>query len=510
MEEKIGLIDIGSNTIRLVLFVFTKETGLNEILNIKTPARLSQYLTSDTKMNNDGIAILKEALLSFKKVADKFKVQELHTIATAAIRQSKNSNDIIKKIKKELNIEIQIVSEKDEAFYGYYAISHTTDIENGISVDIGGGSTEVTLFKDKKLKEIHSFPFGVVTLKRQFFGDKDHNNKSAIKSMEKFLSEQFNQLDWVKNQEITLIGLGGSARNVARIHQSEYSYPIGGVHNYTMSLKDIYIVYDIICKSARDELINLDGLSRDRVDIILPAISVFKTLFQKIDATQFTFSRNGIREGYVMNFIRKRHPYEFKKEHVRRDALIHLANEYYIEEESAKRRLKLAQSLLDQLLNYSDLKITDYDKYLFVEGAYIYYLGSFIDSDSSSPHTYYLIANSTINGFSHKDRVKLALLASFKNKSLLKLYCKETQWFNGKEVDTIQALGGIIKFVNALNISHTSFVEEINLKKKKGDKYEIYVYHKGEPIAEEYQANKQKKHVEKILKGQVSIIFTKS
>ena len=236
MEEKIGLIDIGSNTIRLVLFVFTKETGLNEILNIKTPARLSQYLTSDTKMNNDGIAILKEALLSFKKVADKFKVQELHTIATAAIRQSKNSNDIIKKIKKELNIEIQIVSEKDEAFYGYYAISHTTDIENGISVDIGGGSTEVTLFKDKKLKEIHSFPFGVVTLKRQFFGDKDHNNKSAIKSMEKFLSEQFNQLDWVKNQEITLIGLGGSARNVARIHQSEHSYPIGGVHNYTCLL----------------------------------------------------------------------------------------------------------------------------------------------------------------------------------------------------------------------------------------------------------------------------------
>lgn len=97
----------------------------------------------------------------------------------------------------------------------------------------------------------------------------------------------------------------------------------------------------------------------------------------------------------------------------------------------------------------------------------MYYLGSFIDSDSSSPHTYYLIANSMINGFPHKDRVKLALLASFKNKSLLKFYCKETQWFSGKEVDTIQALGGIIKFVNALNISHTSFVEEVKLKEKK-------------------------------------------
>ena len=80
-----------------------------------------------------------------------------------------------------------------------------------------------------------------------------------------------------------------------------------------MSLKDIDEVYDIIRKSSRDDLTNLDGLSRDRVDIILPAVSVFKTLFKKIDATQFTFSRNGIREGYVMNLIRQRHPNEFKK-----------------------------------------------------------------------------------------------------------------------------------------------------------------------------------------------------
>ena len=128
---------------------------------------------------------------------------------------------------------------------------------------------------------------------------------------------------------------------------------------------------------------------------------MFKTLFKKIDATQFTFSRNGIREGYVMNLIRQRHLMSLK-DNVRQDALRHLANEYNIEEDSANRRLKLAQSLLDQLLKHGNLKVSDQEKALFVEGAYIYYLGSFIDSDSSSPHTYYLIANSMINGFSHK------------------------------------------------------------------------------------------------------------
>ena len=86
--------------------------------------------------------------------------------------------------------------------------------------------------------------------------------------------------------------------------------------------------------------------------------------------------------------------------------------------------MKLAQSLLNQIISERSLNISAMEK-LFIEGAYIYYLGSFIDSDSSSPHTYYLIANSMINGFSHKDRVKLALLASFKTNLYLNFIAKK-------------------------------------------------------------------------------------
>lgn len=81
MEERIGLIDIGSNTIRLVIFGYNKKTGLNEILNIKTPARLSQYLTKSNEMNDEGIHVLKETLSSFRKVADKFNVDALYPLS---------------------------------------------------------------------------------------------------------------------------------------------------------------------------------------------------------------------------------------------------------------------------------------------------------------------------------------------------------------------------------------------------------------------------------------------
>jgi len=90
--KRLGLIDIGSNTIRLVIFEYSKDTGLNELQNVKTPARLSQYLEEDKTMNKDGINILVETLNSFKKVAEKFQVEELVPAATAAVRQSKNIN----------------------------------------------------------------------------------------------------------------------------------------------------------------------------------------------------------------------------------------------------------------------------------------------------------------------------------------------------------------------------------------------------------------------------------
>lgn len=507
--KRIGLIDIGSNTIRLVIFEFDKKTGLDEVLNIKTPARLSQYLTNDLTMTQEGIEVLTTTLSSFKRVSDKFATDELHPIATAAIRQSTNRDDIIKHIEQQLNITMRIIPEESEAFYGYYAITHTTNISDGISVDIGGGSTEVTLFKDKQLKAAHSFPFGVVTLTKKFFSDKPHNDKHAIKDMEKFLIKQFSQLDWLNDAQVALVGVGGSARNVARIHQSAYDYPIGGVHNYSMSAKDVEEVFSLIKKSSRDELKDVDGLSGDRIDIILPAVAVFKNLFTKINATQFTFSRKGLREGYVMHLISEQFPDQFNKENIRQDALYHLANEYKIEEKSAKQRVKLALSLLNQLIETKHLDISKTDKRLFAEGSYLYYLGSFINADSSSPHTYYIIANSMIEGFTHQERVKLALLASFKNKSLMKFYSHETKWLVQDELDTIQSLGGIIKFINALNISQTNVVDRIYLKKEKGD-YTLYVFYEGEPVAEEYQANRQKKHIEKILKDKLSINFTRA
>ncbi|RXK17322.1 exopolyphosphatase [Macrococcus sp. DPC7161] len=507
--DRIGLVDIGSNTIRLVIFEYSKASGLQELQNIKTPARLYQYLDDEKVMSKEGVQVLCDTLKSFQKVAEKFNVRSLYPVATAAVRQSSNIDEIITTVREETDIEMRIISEKEEAFYGFYAVIHTLHYEDGVTVDIGGGSTEVTYFEDKELKHSHSFPFGVVTLQKLFFKDKAHNDKEAIEKCKAFIKEQLSTLRWLEKRKVPIIAIGGSARNIARIHQSLTEYPIAGVHGYRMKSSDLEQVFEELVKSDGDDLEDLDGLSRDRQDIIVPSCLLFNTLFDYVDAKGFIFSRKGLREGVIMQTLEETHDHPFDKDNVFKNSLKNLASDYNINKEEAHQRQMIAEALYYELEKNELIKGNKQDKALLRNAAYLYYLGSYIDSDASSQHTYYIISNSSLNGIEHKQRVKLALLSSYKNKSLLKFYEDETKWFSGDEKDSIQMLGSILKFSYALNVSNTNIVQSLYLEKNK-ENYDLVIMYEGDPIAEEYQAERQKKHIEKIIKSKLNIIFTKN
>ncbi|WP_414045887.1 exopolyphosphatase [Macrococcus equi] len=507
--KRLGLVDIGSNTIRLVIFEYSKETGLQELQNIKTPARLYQFLSDDKVMSDKGIEVLCETLNSFQKVAQKFDVNALYPVATAAVRQAKNIEDVIVKVKENTGIEMRIISEEEEAYFGFYAVINTLDYEDGVTVDIGGGSTEVTFFEDKELKFSHSFPFGVVTLQNMFFKGKAHNDRYAIEQAAQFIQEQLRSLRWLEKRRVPIIAIGGSARNIARIHQSLTEYPIAGVHGYAMKEKDLELVFENLTKASQDELEDLDGLSRDRQDIIVPSCVLFNTLFDEVEATEFIFSRKGLREGVIMSILEEEYVLPFDKDNVFKDSLKNLASDYNINQEEANQRVMIAETLYYELDKLELIDGNKRDKTFLKHAAYLYYLGSYIDSDASSQHTYYILSNSSLNGISHKDRVKLALLASYKNKSLLKFYEDETRWFNSEEREVIQMLGSILKFAYALNISNTNIVQALYFKKNDDD-IDLVIEYTGDAIAEEYQAERQKKHIEKLIKSKLNLIFTKT
>lgn len=146
MKERIGLIDIGSNSIRLVVFQVEDNLAMREIQNIKIPARIFQYINDNHEMSQEGIDTLARIIGAFAKEAAILKADRILPKATAAIRQSKNKDDIINQVKKKTGVTIELVPEEMEAYHGFSAVVHSMSDSDGVSIDIGGGSTEITVF----------------------------------------------------------------------------------------------------------------------------------------------------------------------------------------------------------------------------------------------------------------------------------------------------------------------------------------------------------------------------
>lgn len=237
-ELKTAIIDIGSNTIRLVLYQYDNEEGLREIGNIKTVARLRTYLQPSGEMSDEGIQVLSETLLTFKAMLEDFEVTDVKAAATAAIRQATNRDKIIEEMKERTGIQIELLSEEEEAYFGYVAVAYSMGTKSAVTIDIGGGSTEITLFENKEIQQSHSFPFGTVSLKQRFVKG-DIINSSEKKELLAFVKEQFQTLPWIKNVALPIIAIGGSARNIAQIHQQKHDYPIASVHGYEMTKENL-------------------------------------------------------------------------------------------------------------------------------------------------------------------------------------------------------------------------------------------------------------------------------
>lgn len=503
---KTAIIDIGSNTVRLVMYTYTKERGLHEFGNIKTVARLRTHLLPSGEMSEEGIQILENTLLSFKEILTDYNVKDVQACATAAVRQATNNAEIVARMKQNTGIEIDILSGEEEAYFGFLAVAHSMDTPSAVTIDIGGGSTEITLYENKKLQKTHSFPFGTVSLKQKFVTG-DVLSDQERKELHKFVKEQFESLPWLQNCELPVVAIGGSARNVAQIHQQQVDYPISGVHQYEMHYDELDEIKTQLARMSFETLVQLDGLSSDRADIIVPALEVFTTLMEIIHTESFQLSKKGLREGLIINRVLQNDHTAFDKYNVFQENGRRIAAAYGRSEEEASTLRMLADKLYKGCCKLNYFKYNDNNYELLMNAAKVYAIGEYIELDSSSQHTFYLLANQSITGMTHKDRVKLALLASYKNRDYFRRFAAPfNAWLSREELKELRDLGALLKFVYALNVSKRNIVKDVRLHQEDG-LIKVYVTTEDHAVSEKYQAQRTKKHIERIFRQDVDIYF---
>ncbi|NMD69829.1 Ppx/GppA family phosphatase [Bacillus sp. DNRA2] len=491
---------------RLVIYKRDATGRLMEIENVKIVARLREYLNSDGNITEKGIKYLIHTLLSFQEVTRYHRIKEVKCVATASIRQAKNQRQIQKEVAKWTDFTIRILSEYEEAFYGFYAVMNSFQIDEAITIDIGGGSTEITYFKNRDLKHYHSFPFGALSLKKQFVRG-DVPTPEEILEIGMFIENNLQTLKWLANKSVPVIAIGGSARNMAQIHQSLCKYPLNDIHQYEMDLIDIRTVKEMIGQLTYQQLLKVEGLSSDRADIIIPAVEVFEKLVEVTSSPRFILSRKGLRDGIFYKELAMPNGSKNFKD-VIDQSLYHIAKDYQINQKQADQLTKIATSIFKQLKESQQVEFTEKDFNFLKKAASIFNFGEYVSHEASSEHTFYLLSNRMIDGMNHRDRITLALIASYKKKDSFLQFAKPYQaWFSKAEFKKMRMLGAILKFSYSLNSTKRNIVESVKLRKE-ADTLLIKVKCKKDSKPEEYQANKQKKHLEKVLKQNIQIIFS--
>ncbi|MBU9722470.1 exopolyphosphatase [Bacillus alkalicola] len=503
--QQLGIIDMGSNSIRFVVYEINELGCIKEIQNLKVVARLSSHINENGEMTKQGITAIFETLDRFKDVASKYDLREVRGVATAAIRNATNQQEIMQQIKENSDFPIEVLSDQGEAYYGFLAVTNSMNVQEGITIDIGGGSTEVTLFENREMLDFHSIPFGAITLKKQFIKS-DQPTKTEIDTLISFLQEEFSKLSWLKDKKYPVIGIGGSARNLALIHQQKNDYPLSGLHHYEMQYVDIRGINQELQRLQQDERRKVDGLSKDRVDIIIPAITAIEELVRFTGSEQLIISDKGLRNGLLYEMYL--HPMGMTHfPNVAEESTYQLSHDYALDFEHQKRISVLSAYIHHEIKSILPTLLTNDDLKLMKLAARIFYIGEAIHTESISQHTFYLLTNKTIEGVTHRERLIISLLASFKSRSQLKQYLKPYQdWFSEKERRKYEIMGAVLKLCYGLDRSYRSIIKEIHISVK-NEMWEFQIGYTEDPYFEEFYSNKYKKHLEKAVEKEIELKF---
>jgi exopolyphosphatase/guanosine-5'-triphosphate,3'-diphosphate pyrophosphatase len=300
----IASIDIGSNTV-LLLIVNIEDGKINTIVNQYRIPRISEGLLPGQPINNDKIIFLLSILREYKKEIEKYYCSKVFITGTNALRIASNSGDIVKRIKKELNLTVKIIDGTEEARLSFLGASLTIpQLQEKVVIDIGGGSTEVIYGNNNNVKFRYSFQTGVVSLTEKYLSNIPYTQNN-FKEISQFLSITFDKL---LKQNISpkqpTIAVAGTPTTLSAINQALKEYDENKIEGSILKLNEIKVILNKMKKLTSKEIIKEFGnVVSGREDIILAGTLILVHLMEALSLDIIYVSEKGLRYGIIKDYL---------------------------------------------------------------------------------------------------------------------------------------------------------------------------------------------------------------
>ncbi len=456
MAKITTVIDIGSNSARMAVFKKTSRFGFYLVREEKSKVRISEgAYEHNGELQDFAIKRALNALSEFLLISKSLKSRKILCVATSAVRDAPNKSEFISLVKKELGLNIKVIDGEKEAFFGGVAAANLLYEKSGVTIDIGGGSTEFAFIKNKHIENTISLKLGTVRLKELFF------DKGDIEGARKYIKNELEKLGNNFNHK-TVFGIGGTIRALSKIIMEEIEYPIDILHGFTYEFEKYKYFLEHIIKMDNEALLKI-GVKQERLDVIRPGTLIFLEAIKYLKGQKIITSGVGVREGVFLTDLLRNHNHKFPDNF--NPSVRTIIDVYQIDRKLASYETKIALKVFDLLKK--DFKLDDSYKMHLIYAIKLSRAGELIDFYEAHKHTDYILLNSLHYGFRHCDRLLISKIIRFhKRKKIKKREIEEYKCLLPKK-DIVEKLCNIFWVAKLINIDFSMPDVKINKEYKK-------------------------------------------
>lgn len=508
---KLAAIDLGTNSFHMVICEVVPDGGFVIIDRAKDMIKIGENSINTKMLTEDAMSRGIQSLQTLKILATQRGVDSQHIIAyaTSAIREARNGSEFLEQVSKQVGIKTKLISGVEEARLIYLGVRDAIDIgsKNALIFDIGGGSVEF-IFGDGKIPMLlESKKLGVARMLERFITTDPISNKERQLLNQYFEANIQPIVEQLKATPPDLfIGSSGTIQNIANmIFAMNGNSSFGSLNGRTFTKQEFDDLLKNVLSQNSEQRRMLNGLDEKRMDLIVPGLVLMHTLFKQFNINELMISESALREGMVIDYLLN-HVEAYRKTHefldVRRKSVIELAQRFQWDKTHSSHVAKLAVRLFDLFKPLHHL--SDQYRDLLEYAALLHNIGCFISMTGHHKHSFYIIQNGGLRGFSPDEIQLVANIVRYHRKSTPSLKHQNFKALSSEKRQVVKRLSEILRLANALDRGHRQIVQTLDAAIN-GKSIELQLQVKKDPEIEVWEFEREKHSFESLYKRNLSL-----
>lgn len=464
-------MDVGTNSARLLLVRINPNHSYTVLTSQKEVVRLGEGEFSDDEVLQP-VAMQRalDVLSRFTALSKHYRVTEVIAVATSATREAKNQADFLKMLEKECNLELHVISGKEEARLVYLGVSSGVNLaENkAMFIDIGGGSTEVAYGGQHEYDYLDMFKLGAIRLTQLYFLPSEEEpvapaRYALIKHYVR--NTAIRATNRLRDEDTTICyGSSGTIMNIGEmvIQRTEKRRL---VRDDVVNLDQIKELAVHLCSLSLEERKKVPGMNPERADIIIAGIAVLETLMTEIGVKQICVSERGLRDGLLVDYLGRMGIGAYAEQlSTRERSVLQLARSCHFDEHHANTVAMLSDQLFEGLRESHLLTLGEEERELLHYACLLHDIGTFLSYTNHDQHSYYLVRNTDMLGFDQTELEMMAVVSKFHRKSWPKKSCPELVEFDKRRLECVRQLAVILRIAESLDRTHMDVVKQVRVQ----------------------------------------------